>query len=686
MENKITLYIDYLNRYYNSKEIINILVQLVNKNYVSADILNHICDDNIFKNTADVKYLLEIDINKLFKDDLSILDNSINLPIEKLNLSNRTYNCLRRNSLLTIKDIIEKNELEIMNLSNLGRTSFNELVNKLSILGFRLKDSDVLDNSLNSKIIKIEDNNLHSLDYDKLINMSISNLNLSVRSYNALMRENIIIIKDLLEYTDEMIKRIKNLGTGSFKEIKKKLTELGLKNKESIIYDGNNDFKDKIFEPTKSSSIEERINIKNIYKWAKNSNKLYVEEDKDCAKVNYNNEQLENQETIINNSLTIEQESNEIIVYDYDISSQKSKKNNKYISLEEKLSLSIDILDIDNNLKGKLLKLGIKTIGDLNDFKLSTVEGFYKNDLAKLKASLKKFGFDIEILYDEINYNEMSKEEKLNLTIDNFNLDINTINLFKQYNITVIKDITNKSKNDIFELFDASIYKKIRKILNELKLDFENEYDILSFDTPEILNKEIKILKFSFRTYRLLIKNNIKFVKDLLFYSDDELINICKSHNSSFSEIKAIINKYDLKNMYNKEYKNDILTYEIEKSESSELSFKENNKNLKDNKLNESYEENTSNKINITVDNSYIDLLEQLKDEFGIENQNNELEFDDSSNEVSSIINNNEYHIETKNIINENEAIVETKIKVKSFEENDEKFEDFISFYNKLKK
>lgn len=686
MENKITLYIDYLNRYYNSKEIINILVQLVNKNSVSADILNHICDDNIFKNTADVKYLLEIDINKLFKEDLSILDNSINLPIEKLNLSNRTYNCLRRNSLLTIKDIIEKNELEIMNLSNLGRTSFNELVSKLSILGFRLKDSDGLDNSLNSKIIKIEDTNLHSLDYDKLINMSISNLNLSVRSNNALMRENIKIIKDLLEYTDEMIKHIKNLGTESFKEIKKKLTELGLKNKESIIYDGNNDFKDKIFEPTKSSSIEERINIKNIYKWAKNSNKLYVEEDKDCTKVNYNNEQLENQKTIINNSLTIEQENNEIIVNDYDISSQKSKKNNKYISLEEKLSLSIDILDIDNNLKGKLLKLGIKTIGDLNDFKLSTVEGFYKNDLAKLKASLKKFGFDIEILYDEINYNEMSKEEKLNLTIDNFNLDINTINLFKQYNITVIKDITNKSKNDIIELFDGSIYKKIRKILNELKLDFENEYDILSFDTPEILNKEIKILKFSFRTYRLLIKNNIKFVKDLLFYSDDELINICKSHNSSFSEIKAIINKYDLENMYNKEYKNDILTYEIEKSGSSELSFKENNKNLKDNKLNESYEENTSNKINITVDNSYIDLLEQLKDEFGIENQNNGLEFDDSSNEVSAIINNNEYHIETKNIINENEAIVETKIKVKSFEENDEKFEDFISFYNKLKK
>jgi DNA-directed RNA polymerase subunit alpha len=56
------------------------------------------------------------------------------MPIEDLNLSMRAYNCLRRSGLITIGQVLEKSEEELLALRNFGRKSYDELREKLDEL------------------------------------------------------------------------------------------------------------------------------------------------------------------------------------------------------------------------------------------------------------------------------------------------------------------------------------------------------------------------------------------------------------------------------------------------------------------------------------------------------------------------------------------------------------------------
>ena len=58
-----------------------------------------------------------------------------NMPIEDLNLSMRAYNCLRRSGLMTVGQVLEKGEEELLSLRNFGRKSYEELRDKLNELG-----------------------------------------------------------------------------------------------------------------------------------------------------------------------------------------------------------------------------------------------------------------------------------------------------------------------------------------------------------------------------------------------------------------------------------------------------------------------------------------------------------------------------------------------------------------------
>jgi DNA-directed RNA polymerase subunit alpha len=58
-----------------------------------------------------------------------------NMPIEDFNLSMRAYNCLRRSGLMTVGQVLEKSEEELLSLRNFGRKSYEELKDKLNELG-----------------------------------------------------------------------------------------------------------------------------------------------------------------------------------------------------------------------------------------------------------------------------------------------------------------------------------------------------------------------------------------------------------------------------------------------------------------------------------------------------------------------------------------------------------------------
>ena len=58
--------------------------------------------------------------------------------------------------------------------------------------------------------------------------MMIEDLDLSVRSYNCLKRAGIQTVDELTQKTEEEMMRVRNLGKKSMKEVKEKITELGL--------------------------------------------------------------------------------------------------------------------------------------------------------------------------------------------------------------------------------------------------------------------------------------------------------------------------------------------------------------------------------------------------------------------------------------------------------------------------
>jgi DNA-directed RNA polymerase subunit alpha len=65
-----------------------------------------------------------------------------NTPIEDLNLSVRAYNCLKRSGLMTVGQVLEKSEDELLTLRNFGQKSYDELKAKLLEYGFLQPDQN----------------------------------------------------------------------------------------------------------------------------------------------------------------------------------------------------------------------------------------------------------------------------------------------------------------------------------------------------------------------------------------------------------------------------------------------------------------------------------------------------------------------------------------------------------------
>lgn len=63
----------------------------------------------------------------------------LSMTIEELDLSVRSFNCLKRAGINTVEDLIQKTEDDMMKVRNLGRKSLEEVINKLSSLGFGLR-------------------------------------------------------------------------------------------------------------------------------------------------------------------------------------------------------------------------------------------------------------------------------------------------------------------------------------------------------------------------------------------------------------------------------------------------------------------------------------------------------------------------------------------------------------------
>ena len=63
------------------------------------------------------------------------------MPIEDLDLSVRSYNCLKREGINTVSELVALSETQLMNIRNFGQKSVDEVKDKLVEMGLSLKDS-----------------------------------------------------------------------------------------------------------------------------------------------------------------------------------------------------------------------------------------------------------------------------------------------------------------------------------------------------------------------------------------------------------------------------------------------------------------------------------------------------------------------------------------------------------------
>ena len=67
--------------------------------------------------------------------------NELSTPIEDLDLTVRSYNCLKREGINTVSELIALSEDQLMNIRNFGSKSVDEVREKLAGLGLRFKDA-----------------------------------------------------------------------------------------------------------------------------------------------------------------------------------------------------------------------------------------------------------------------------------------------------------------------------------------------------------------------------------------------------------------------------------------------------------------------------------------------------------------------------------------------------------------
>ena len=138
------------------------------------------------------------------------------IPLDELEFSVRTYNCLKRAGIASLGEICEKTMDDMMHVRNLGRKSLEEVLSKLKEYSLSLKDSE--------EEVTANTNGVS----EELLEKDIDEMELSVRSYNCLKRAGINTIGDLCSKSLEDMMRVRNFGRKSLEEVLAKLKELGL--------------------------------------------------------------------------------------------------------------------------------------------------------------------------------------------------------------------------------------------------------------------------------------------------------------------------------------------------------------------------------------------------------------------------------------------------------------------------
>lgn len=149
----------------------------------------------------------------------------LSVPVTDFELSVRSRNCLQKMGIMTLGDLTETTEQELLSSKNFGETSLVEIREMLSSKGLEL--GQFAQNKWKEEPV-YEDTSM-SDDERALLDRPIADLNLSVRARKCMVRLGLTTIGELLRRTGDDLLECKNFGVTSLNEVREKLTTHGLK-------------------------------------------------------------------------------------------------------------------------------------------------------------------------------------------------------------------------------------------------------------------------------------------------------------------------------------------------------------------------------------------------------------------------------------------------------------------------
>ena len=92
-----------------------------------------------FNVIADLNSISNID-GIMQEKKVDTITKKLETPIEEVEFSVRAYNCLKRAGIHTIQDLVDKKEVEVTKIRNLGKKSLKEVIDKVAELGLKFKE------------------------------------------------------------------------------------------------------------------------------------------------------------------------------------------------------------------------------------------------------------------------------------------------------------------------------------------------------------------------------------------------------------------------------------------------------------------------------------------------------------------------------------------------------------------
>jgi DNA-directed RNA polymerase subunit alpha len=153
------------------------------------------------------------------------LSQVLSIPVTDFELSVRSRNCLQKMGIMTLGDLTQTSEQELLASKNFGETSLVEIRDMLVSKGLEL-------GQFATERVEEEpqyDPEALSPNERAMLDRPISDLNLSVRARKCMVRLGISTIGELLRRTGDDLLECKNFGVTSLNEVREKLTLQNLK-------------------------------------------------------------------------------------------------------------------------------------------------------------------------------------------------------------------------------------------------------------------------------------------------------------------------------------------------------------------------------------------------------------------------------------------------------------------------